>query len=170
MTDRLGALNRMPAAEAEAVFRGCCGSARWARQMAARRPFATPADLYAAADAAWWALGAEDWRVAFAQHPRIGDVGALREKFGQSAAWSSQEQAGVGGAPEDVLAALAEGNRAYEDRFGYLFIVCATGKTAGEMLEVLEQRLGNAPAEELREAAEQQRQITRLRLEKWLDG
>ena len=164
----LAELNALPAAEAEAAFLTCCGSTRWAREMAARRPFRGPADVHAAADAVWWALEPADWDEAFRAHPRIGERKAALSQGAQAAAWSAQEQAGAAGAGEDAAAALAEGNRAYEARFGRIYIVCATGKTAEEMLAILRARLANDPETELRTAAAEQAKITRLRLEKLL--
>src|SRR4029077_298098 len=97
--------------------------------MLARRPFADTASLYDASDEVWWSLGPADWGEAFAHHPRIGDRDALRARFAATRQWAEGEQAGVRGAAEEVLTALAEGNEAYEERFGYIFIVCATGKS-----------------------------------------
>ncbi len=153
-------------AEARTAFLRCCGSSRWADLMTARRPFRDEADLLAAAVDIWRGLDQADWLEAFATHPRIGDVESLRKKFAATAAWSAHEQAGVTGAAEEVLQALAEGNRAYEARFGYLFLICATGQTAEEMLTRLRQRLGHAPEEELHYAAAEQEKITQLRLHK----
>lgn len=164
----LDALNALPAGEAEARFLTCCHAARWAREMAARRPFADAGALLRAADEAWWALGAADWEEAFAAHPRIGERAPAPAQTEREAAWSRQEQAGAASAPADVAGALAEGNRAYEERFGRTYIVCATGKSAAEMLEILRGRLGNDPATELRAAAAEQARITRIRLEKLL--
>ncbi len=107
-----------------------------------------------------------DWLEAFGAHPKIGDLDALRAKFAATAAWTAHEQAGAHGAPDDLLRELAEENCRYEARFGYIFIVCATGKTAGEMLTVLKARLTNYPAEEIKIAAGEQAKITRIRLEK----
>lgn len=150
----------------EAFFR-CCGSTRWARQMAARAPFSSRAELYGTAAWVWWHLGGRDWREAFTHHPRIGaDPAKLREKFAATAAWSEAEQSGVADAGVDVIEALAEANRAYEAKFGYLFIVCATGKRADEMLALCRERLENTPENEIRIAAGEQAKITRLRLEK----
>lgn len=160
------ALNALAEAEARAALLRCCGSTRWVERMAARRPFAGPADLFAAAEEIWRSLRREDWLEAFAAHPRIGDLEALRQRFTATAAWSAAEQAGVAGAAEATLQALADGNRQYEARFGHLFIVCASGKSAAEMLAQLRQRLGNDPEEELRVAAGEQEKITRLRLER----
>ena len=157
-------VNAWTEAEARAQFLRCCGSARWAGQMAARRPYADEADLLAVAEQAERELTPADWREAFAAHPRIGDPASLRARFAATAAWSAAEQADVAAAADDMLRALAEGNRAYEDRFGFLFIVCATGKTAAEMLARLRQRLGNDPDAELAAAAAEQAKITRLRL------
>ena len=165
--DELSRLHERPAAEAAAELLRCCGSSRWAEALALRRPFADPASLYAAADAVWWDLEPADWREAFAHHPRIGerDLGA---RFASTAQWAEGEQAGARGAPEELLAALAEANQAYEERFSYVFIVCATGKSAAEMLALLLERLAHLPVDEIRIAAGEQAKITRLRLEKLL--
>ncbi|MDP8978283.1 MAG: 2-oxo-4-hydroxy-4-carboxy-5-ureidoimidazoline decarboxylase, partial [Actinomycetota bacterium] len=149
-------LNTLPRGQAESRLLGCCASRRWAAGVAGRRPFGDLAGLEQAADAVWWDLDFQDWLEAFAAHPRIGD----RTAGGRSAS----EQAGAHDADEATLAALAEANRAYEQRFGHVFLVCATGKGAGEMLDELRRRLGNGPETELRVAAEEQRRITRLRL------
>jgi len=160
------AFNRMPSEDASAALLRCCGSRRWAEQMLARRSFASTADLFAAADEIWGRLDRDDWLEAFAAHPRIGDLDGLRKKFATTADWASHEQSGVAAAGENTLRQLADGNRRYEERFGYIFIVCATGKSAGEMLEILNERLQNAPEKELAVAAGEQAKITRLRLEK----
>jgi 2-oxo-4-hydroxy-4-carboxy-5-ureidoimidazoline decarboxylase len=162
----IDALNALPSADARAALLRCCGARRWADGMLARRPFASMADLLAAADEIWAGLDRADWLEAFAAHPRIGDMDSLKKKFAATAAWSAGEQAGVAGAAEAVLRDLADGNRRYEERFGHIFIVCATGKTAAEMLHLLRERLPNAPDVELRIAAAEQAKITRLRLEK----
>jgi OHCU decarboxylase len=137
----------------------CGGSKRWARGMARARPFSDESALLAGADRTWLELSEDDWLEAFAAHPRIG-----ARASGQAAA----EQAGARGASPETLAALARANREYEERFGYIFIVCASGRSAEEMLDLCRRRLHNAPAEELKVAAEEQRKITRLRLERWL--
>jgi len=168
--DGLSRLNELAPSEAREALLRCCGAARWADAMAARRPFPGRDALLAAADEVWWRLGEGDWREAFTHHPRIGDKEALRARFPDTRRWAAGEQAGVEGAPEEVREALAEGNRAYEDRFGYIFIVCATGRPAGEMLDLLRARLPNDPVREVRLAAGEQAKITRLRLEKLLDG
>jgi 2-oxo-4-hydroxy-4-carboxy-5-ureidoimidazoline decarboxylase len=134
--------------------------------MLVRRPFADEAAMLAVAEEAFRALGPDDWREAFTHHPRIGDLDGLRAKFASTRTWASGEQAGAMGADEGVLQALAAGNREYEERFGHIFIVCATGKSAAEMLGLLEDRLPNPPQTELRIAAAEQEKITRLRLQK----
>ena len=134
--------------------------------MAAARPFASDEQLLAAAGEIWNRLAPEDCLEAFAAHPRIGDVGALQAKFAATRAWASAEQAGVAAASQDVLQRLLALNREYEWRFGYIFIVCATGKTANEMLAILESRLPNEPLAELRVAAAEQLKITQIRLRK----
>ena len=168
MSEGLERLNALPAPEAEAELLKCCGSTNWARRMAAQRPFRGVAELLETSDRLWWELGPKDWLEAFSRHPKIGDSAAARAGSAQTQRWSSEEQAGVRSASQEVLAALAEANHAYQDRFGYIFIVCATGKTSEEMLALLRIRLQNDPGAELRIAAEEQRKITRLRLENLL--
>ena len=157
-------LDRAPEAEARAVLSRCCGSARWVERMLARVPFGTIDEMRAAARAEWFALSPADWREAFTHHPRIGDRESLRRRFAATRDLSEREQSGAEGASEEVLAALAEANAAYEARFGYIFIVCATGRSGQEMLGMLRARLGNKPDEEIRVAAEEQAKITELRL------
>lgn len=162
----LDALNVLPTEVAEAAFLRCCGSVRWARRMAVPRPFEDVAALLAAAEAAADELAEADWLEAFAGHPRIGDLDALRTRFADTKTWSSEEQAGAARASDAVLQALAEGNEAYAARFGFTFIVCATGKRADEILALLQARLANDRSVEIDIAAAEQRAITRLRLDK----
>jgi 2-oxo-4-hydroxy-4-carboxy-5-ureidoimidazoline decarboxylase len=166
--DALSRLNAASDEEARDALRRCCGASRWVAAMAERRPFRDAESLYAAADEVWKGLGPADWREAFAHHPRIGDRGALRSRSASTRQWAKGEQAGVDAASEDVLEALARGNRDYEARFGHIFVVCATGKSAPEMLSLLRERLRNEPEREARIAAGEQAKITRLRLEKLL--
>ncbi|HEY6901362.1 MAG TPA: 2-oxo-4-hydroxy-4-carboxy-5-ureidoimidazoline decarboxylase [Puia sp.] len=164
----LDALNALDKAALREALRNCCGSVRWVEKMLSLFPVAEEERLYEAAVSAWRNCGEEDWREAFGHHPRIGDLEGLKKKFAGTADWASQEQAGTGGAPMEVLKALAEGNEAYERRYGYIFIVCATGKTAEEMLGLLRERMGNEPEAELLIAMGEQEKITRIRLEKLL--
>ena len=137
--------------------------------MLARRPFGSRDALLEAAREEWWALSPDDWLEAFSHHPRIGDRAALAARFPATHHLSAREQAAAVDATEDVLTALADANQAYVDRFGVIFIVCATGKSADEMLALLEARLPNDRATEIRTAAEEQAKITQLRLNKWLE-
>jgi|ERR1700690_1339257 2-oxo-4-hydroxy-4-carboxy-5-ureidoimidazoline decarboxylase len=168
MSDVLARWNASALDQAAEEILPCCGSKAWAHGMAERRPILDEATLRAASDHIWKDLAEVDWLEAFRSHPRIGDSHAPASSPAVSAAWSGEEQQKVGGASEDVKAALAEGNRAYEQRFKRTFIVCATGKSAPEVLDILRRRLRNDEATELHEAAEQQRQITHIRLKKWL--
>jgi 2-oxo-4-hydroxy-4-carboxy-5-ureidoimidazoline decarboxylase len=145
----------------------CCGSKRWARAMAALRPFKSVESLSLTADEVWSTMEEPDWMEAFACHPRIGERKAAHA-VARSAAWSAQEQSSTERAAGQVLAELAAGNAQYEELFGFTYIVCATGKSADEMLAILNRRLAGNRETELREAAEQQRQITQVRLGKWL--
>ena len=166
---RLEELNRMTEEEAEAALRACCGSRRWARALAGRRPFQDKDQLLRAADGIWGSLGREDWLEAFRAHPRIGEK-KDSPPGKREASWSEEEQAGARRASGETRAALAEANRTYEVRFGHIFIVCATGKSGEEMLALLRQRLQNDAAAELKIAAGEQAKITHLRLEKFLGG
>jgi 2-oxo-4-hydroxy-4-carboxy-5-ureidoimidazoline decarboxylase len=163
--ERWQRIDRATAAEAAEDLRVCCGAGRWVNRMLARRPFGSLDHARAAAREEWFGLGHDDWKEAFAHHPRIGDVKALRSRFGSAAAdASTREQATMASADDAVLEALLNGNRDYEARFGYIFIVCASGKTAEQMLELLRGRLANAPDEEILIAAEEHAKICDLRL------
>ncbi|MCK6593341.1 MAG: 2-oxo-4-hydroxy-4-carboxy-5-ureidoimidazoline decarboxylase, partial [Polyangiaceae bacterium] len=173
MTLGLKRLNTLLGDDAEAELRACCHSEEWVRRMVERRPFRRPADLFEAADEVWRTLRPEDWLEAFRAHPRIGDRPSDKEitrDTGSFKKWSSEEQSGVQGAGQPVLAELAHMNHRYEAKFGFVFLICATGKSADEMLASVKERMSNDPAAELCIAAEQQRQITRIRLEKLLSS
>ncbi len=167
MTAVLARWNRLPVNDAESEILSCCGSRAWAMGLATRRPLANEADLLAASDETWHSLGEPDWLEAFRSHPRIGE--SVAPASAHFAHWAVQEQRKVAEADDAVKIALAEGNREYERRFQHIFIVCATGKSASEILAILHRRLDNDAVTELREAAEQQRLITQIRLKKWLD-
>jgi OHCU decarboxylase len=155
-----------PEAALDAML-ACCGARRWATAMVALRPIRSAQELKASADRAWSAMAEADWMEAFACHPRIGERRAAHASQ-RSVAWSQQEQSLASNAAERVLAELAANNALYEQRFGFTYIVCATGKSAEEMLAILNRRLASDKPTELREAAEQQRQIMQIRLRKWL--
>ena len=169
MNQSVDRLNELSANEAEAEFLKCCGSTKWAQEMTAARPFATEQELFARADDISLSLEDEDWLEAFRAHPKIGERKAATAQSQQEQNWSAQEQSGVSEASADTIAQLAERNREYEDRFGFIFIVCASGKPPDEILGILNSRIDNDPRTELRIASEEQRKITRLRLEKLLN-
>jgi 2-oxo-4-hydroxy-4-carboxy-5-ureidoimidazoline decarboxylase len=160
-------LNALSVDEARAALLRCCGATRWAGWLLTQRPFASTEALLKAAAGVWTQMEKADMLEAFSHHPEIGsDPAALRERFAATAAWASAEQAGVAGADEATLEALREGNVRYREKFGYVFLVCATGRTAAEMLALLRARLAHDPETELPIAAAEQAKITRLRLEK----
>ena len=166
MTAALERLNAISRREAETALLSCCGSPEWARRVAAARPFADEGELAETSDRIWRGLSKADWLEAFAAHPELGSSAAAGPA--PSREWSRQEQRGTEGASSETLASLAAANRDYEKQFGHIFIVCASGRTADEMLSLARQRLGNDPETELAVAAEEQRKITRLRLAKLL--
>jgi 2-oxo-4-hydroxy-4-carboxy-5-ureidoimidazoline decarboxylase len=160
-------LDAMQEAEARDALRRVCGASRWVDGMLAERPFATDDALFGAAEAVWATMERADILEAFTHHPRIGaNIDALREKFAATADWSAGEQARIAAASEATLVKLRDLNLRYEARFGYIFIVCATGKSADEMLDILKARIDHEPRAELAIAAADQSKITRLRLEK----
>jgi len=161
--------NRLATTEAAREILPCCGSQRWAHALVRLRPFADAASLLAQSDEIWGQLDPADWNEAFSSHPRIGEKKAPESATEQSAQWSGQEQSGIAQSSESIQEQLKRANDEYEQRFGRIYIVCASGKSAEEMLAILYRRLENDEASELREAAEQQRQITQLRLRKWLE-
>ncbi len=148
----------------------CCGSQAWATALASRRPVADERSLIETSSSVWLALPEDAWQEAFDSHPRIGQKHAQNHATQESLRWSAQEQRTVLSEDDSVKIALEEANRRYEEKFGRIFIVCATGKTSAEILAILETRMKNDIASELREAAEQQRQITQLRLHRWLES
>lgn len=154
-------LNGLEEKEARHALLKCCGSSRWTRQMTAQRPFRNTETIHAAAHDIWWSLDPSDWLEAFDCHPKIGETKPVSD-------WSSQEQKGMAAATVDTANAMAAMNREYQERFGYIFIVYATGRSAAEMRDLLEGRLKNDPKDELRIAAAEQIKITHLRLDKLL--
>jgi 2-oxo-4-hydroxy-4-carboxy-5-ureidoimidazoline decarboxylase len=148
----------------------CCGSQAWAAALASRRPIADEASLIKASTSIWFALPEEAWQEAFDSHPRIGQSHPQTHATEESLRWSAQEQRTAFSDNETARLALEQATHRYEQKFGRIFIVCATGKTSAEMLAILEARLKNDAATELRESAEQQRQITQLRLHRWLES
>ena len=168
MSMSLPELNALPRYRAEAELIKCCGSTAWVRAMAGRRPFAGLERLMRAAGEVWWRLDAADWMEAFRAHPQIGQQQAVAVNASQAQVWSVLEQSGMNRAGVGVTMALEEANQEYLAKFGYIFIVCASGKSAEVMLASLRLRLANTPDVEIRVAAEEQNKITRLRLERLL--
>ena len=149
-------------------FLQCCASERWANGMALARPFKTQEHLLEVADKLWATCNREDFYQAFGAHPRIGNINSLKQKYADTQHMASNEQAGVNDATDEILQALAQSNQTYEEKFGYIFIVCATGKSAREMLDILQSRLPNSLTDELPIAAAEQHKITRIRLQNML--
>jgi len=149
----------------EQLFK-CCGSTHWVDLMLTVFPVEGLVNLLQYADEKWLLCGEQDWLEAFTHHPKIGNKSSLKEKFATTASWASNEQSGVSSASDDVIDALAKGNDDYFDKFGFIFIVCATGKSAQEMLDLLVARLPNDWDTEIQIAAEEQAKITAIRLNK----
>jgi 2-oxo-4-hydroxy-4-carboxy-5-ureidoimidazoline decarboxylase len=164
-------LEQINAAESDAasyLFRQCCSSESWIERMIAGRPYASRQALLDAADTQWQSLTEADFLQAFDGHPKIGDVSSLKARYANTKTLAAGEQAGVGAADASVIEELARGNQAYQDKFGFIFIVCATGKSAQEMSDLLQARLKNDRATEIENAAEEQRKIFQLRLRQLL--
>ena len=162
-------LNTLPVQQLKDELLKCCGSSAWVNKMLPFFPAEDLVEVLEDAEEQWYKCSEEDWKEAFAHHPKIGDIESLKKKFASTADWASGEQSGVDTASQQTIEALAKGNKAYENKFGYIFIVCATGKPADEMLGLLTTRLLNDPKEEIEIAADEQNKITKLRLEKLLE-
>ena len=161
-------LNTLPQPQLKEELLKCCGSSSWVKMMMAYFPADNMESMLEEAEEIWYECSEDDWKEAFAHHPKIGNVESLTKKFASTAEWASGEQSGVNAGSKETIEALAEGNRLYEEKFAYIFIVCATGKSAAEMLELLQGRLQNKPGVEIKIAAAEQNKITKLRLEKLL--
>jgi 2-oxo-4-hydroxy-4-carboxy-5-ureidoimidazoline decarboxylase len=161
-------LNSLDKTALQAELSKCCGSSRWVAELSRHHPFSDEKALFEKAREIWFGhCGRKDWLEAFTHHPKIGDVDSLAKKYAATKDWASGEQSGVQSASMETLQALAAGNEAYKKKFGYIFIVCATGKSAAEMLALLNERLHNDPDTELRIAMQEQHKITEIRLKKW---
>ena len=168
--DSIVRINSIPSEQAQAEFLKCCGSKRWAAKMTAERPFENVEEMVTTADHIWWALESTDWLEAFDSHPRIGEKRAAAQVAPESLSWSETEQSGSRSSTQQTMEELAQLNRQYQEKFGFIYIICATGKSAEEMLAILRDRLDNDPATELRNAATEQAKITTLRLNKILEA
>jgi len=162
-------LNILPKEQLKEALLKCCGSTAWVRKMLPFFPADDMVELLEDAEEQWFFCSEQDWKEAFSHHPKIGDVESLKTKFASAATWASGEQSGVTAASEQTLESLAKANKLYEEKFGYIFIVCATGKTADEMLAMLQTRLQNSSEVEIEIAADEQNKITKLRIEKLLE-
>lgn len=169
MTISFQDFQQLPEKEATAGLLRCCGCQEWARKVLEKRPYSSREAFLNEIESIWFSLDESCWREAFDHHPRIGDIENLKKKFPRSHDLSSQEQSGLDGAGDEALQKLAQGNKDYEEKFGHLFLVCASGKTAAEMLEILENRMQNSPEKEMKVAIGEQNKITRLRVEKWIE-
>ena len=161
-------LNGLDSSEAAAQFNLCCGATNWIKIMNQSRPFQNKNEVYQQAESIWFSLSSEDWLEAFTHHPKIGDIDSLRKKFHNTKSISKNEQSGVNDAEKSTLNILAKSNQLYEDKFGFIFIVCATGKSADEMLALIKMRLNKNADTEMQNAAKEQNKIIQLRLEKLL--
>jgi 2-oxo-4-hydroxy-4-carboxy-5-ureidoimidazoline decarboxylase len=161
--------NTLPKEQLAEELTKCCGSTAWVKRMLPFIPAEDMVELLEDAEEQWWNCSEEDWKEAFSKHPRIGEKGDLIKKFPGTSVWAGEEQSGVQSASDEILEALFESNRRYEEKFGYIFIVCATGKSAEEMLGMLQVRLNHDPKEEIQIAADEQNKITKLRIQKMLE-
>lgn len=157
-------LNSLTYSEAKEQFKLCCGAINWIKIMNQSRPFQNKKELFQKAESIWFSLSPDDWLEAFIHHPKIGNIDSLRNKFQNTKSISENEQSGVNNATESILKDLAESNQLYKNRFGFIFIVCATGKSADEMLALIKKRLNNNAETEMQNAAKEQNKITQLRL------
>ena len=165
----LETFNTLRMEEAKAALSNCCGSSLWVDEMMNYFPFGSEKELFQNAEEIWFEqCGEKDWLEAFTHHPKIGDLKSLEDKFASTKVWASGEQASVQKADATTIAELAKGNAKYEEKFGFIFIVCATGKSAEEMLHLLSDRLLNNYEEELKIAMQEQAKIPTLRLQKLL--
>jgi 2-oxo-4-hydroxy-4-carboxy-5-ureidoimidazoline decarboxylase len=162
------ALNALTPSEANEQFKLCCGASNWVEKMNQNRPFQDGNEVYKKAASIWFSLSSNDWLEAFTHHPKIGDIDSLRKKFHNTKSISKNEQSGVNDAEKSTLNDLAKSNQLYEDKFGFIFIVCATGKSADQMLALIKMRLNKNAETEMQNAAKEQNKITQLRLEKLL--
>ncbi len=160
--------NELDEESAKLALSNCCGATKWVNLMMEKRPFTNVDEMLTASRTCWDECNEEDWKEAFTHHPKIGDLASLKEKYAATRKWAAKEQSGVAVASPKVLQELAKGNRAYEVKFGYIFIVCATGKSAKEMLTILKGRIHNHRRDEIQIAKEEQFKITQIRIHKLL--
>lgn len=158
--------DHLPAEKKKELLLQCCGSVEWVNKMLEVFPVEDMVEFLEAAEEKWNECSMEDWKEAFEHHPKIGDIDSLKEKYTNTKGWAQDEQSGVNHANENTLQELAKSNDEYQKRFGFIFIICATGRSAAEMLDELKARIKNPEEEETRIAAAEQLKITKVRLEK----
>ncbi|PCH65569.1 MAG: OHCU decarboxylase [Bacteroidetes bacterium] len=161
-------INELNKESVKAELLKCCGSTTWVTRMAEKHPFTSENELFNIAEQTWHECSNEDWLEAFSHHPKLGDLGSLKKKFANTSEWAGEEQSGANSATPEIIEELAVANKAYEEKFGFIYILCATGKTAKTMLSILRVRLNNDRETELKMAMVEQNKITVLRLEKLL--
>jgi len=168
MKQTLEIFNALDFQTAKGKLLECCHSEKWATAMADKRPYSSLPKLQEAGEKVWLALGETEWLEAMQAHPKIGDLTSLREKYANTKSMAAGEQSGLEGANEEILKELRNLNQSYEKEFGFIFIVCASGKSANDMLEILKSRINNNRAQELLNSAKEQARIMKLRMEKLL--
>ncbi|MDQ3193801.1 MAG: 2-oxo-4-hydroxy-4-carboxy-5-ureidoimidazoline decarboxylase [Bacteroidota bacterium] len=161
-------LNKLGKEEAAEIFFKCCGTRKWINEMVEARPFRTNHHIFESAEKILKALDEKECLEAFQHHPKIGDINSLKEKYTSTKQLAENEQSGVNDASMEVLEELSILNHEYEKKFGYIFIICASGKTADEMLAIIKNRINNDAAAEIKIAMKEQNKITKLRMEKLL--
>jgi OHCU decarboxylase len=161
-------LNALPSVDAAEQLRSCCGSVRWVEAMVAARPFATLDDLLAASERIWWTTAPEDWHEAIASHPRIGETATRAQVSETARGWSVNEQEAVAASEASVRQELATAIQEYERRFGWIYVVFATGRGAPDLLDDVRARLDNDPEREQVIMAREQLAIMQLRIRKML--
>ena len=166
----LASLNGLPINELRQELTKCCGSGKWVEKMCSVFPVPDAVTLFNEAEKKWFECTEDDWLHAFRHHPKIGDAKSLKGRFPETGGFSEKEQAAVKAAPGETLEALAHANTVYEKKFGFIFIVFASGKSAEEMLSILQARLNNTREDEIKTAMQEQQKITALRLKKILDA
>lgn len=166
----ISAFNNLPKERVVDSLLECCSAPRWAERLADQRPFDSTSALLESSDACWAEMGEQDLLDAFDGHPKIGDPDSLKKKYASTKDLATSEQSGVHLASDETIDELATYNQSYLEKFGFIFIICATGKSAEEMLASIKNRMSNSRERELSVAAEEQRKITNLRLMKLLDN
>ena len=166
--NKLNIISNITVQNSSDLFSKCCGSEKWQKSMLSSLPFDSKEEMISRSEKIWYSLDKKDWLESFSHHPKIGDLKSLKEKYSETKNFAENEQSAAKEASMETLTELAKYNEDYEKKFGYIFIVCATGKSADEMLSIIKNRIQNDPETEIKIAMEEQNKITKLRLEKLL--